>query len=157
MRLASSTREPDEVEHLRLLVPTKLVGVSSFQPTLRQLAARGPAAGLPLRLEVQRGRVAAFATGAFADDVRKSSGPGSHLLGLVQAKHAWLASLVAFGARAVLLQVTGGSADKPTHGVNLGLAGLGEAILAYECAGETEAPTPMRLVSRPGSGPKPAA
>lgn len=139
MRLASSSREPDEVEHLSLLVPTKLVGVSSFQPALRQLAARGPAAGLPLRLAVQRGRVAAFATGAFADEVRKCSGPGSHLLGLVQTKHAWLAPLVAFGARAVLLQITGGSPDKPTYGVNLALTGLGEAILALK-AKDTEGP-----------------
>ena len=156
MRLASSSREPDEVEHLRLLVPTKLVGVSAFQPTLRQLAARGPAAGLPLRLEVQRGRVAAFATDASTNEPATGS-PDGRLLGLVQAKHAWLAPLVAYGARAVLLQVTGGSADKPTHGVNLALTGLGEAILAYERAGGAEAPTPMRLASRPGSGPKPAA
>ena len=103
-----------------LAVPTKLVGTSAFQPALRALRASRAPAGLPLRLAVDRGRIAVFA--------------GERLLGLVQPKHGWLTPLVAHGASAVLLRVTGDPARGHTLGVNVAFTGLGDAIRAVERA-----------------------
>ena len=103
-----------------LALPTKLVGTSAFQPALCKLRASRAPAGLPLRLAVERGRVAVFA--------------GERLLGLVQPKHGWLAPLVAHGASAVLLRVTGDPARGHTLGVNIAFTGLGDAVRAFERA-----------------------
>ena len=130
-----------------LALPTKLVGVSAFQPALRAIRASNAPAGTPLRLAVDRGRVAVF----------DGSGPCERLLGLVQPKHGWLTPLVAHGASAVLLRVTGDPARGHTLGVNVAFVGLGDAVRAYERTGGMDAPTPMRLVTRSGPGPKPAA
>ena len=103
-----------------LAVPTKLIGTSAFQPALRALRASRAPAGLTLRLAVDRGRIAVFA--------------GERLLGLVQPKHGWLTPLVAHGASAVLLRVTGDPARGHTLGVNVAFTGLGDAIRAVERA-----------------------
>ena len=95
------------------------------------LRASGAPAGLPLRLAVDRGRVAVFA--------------GERLLGLVQPKHGWLAPLVAHGASAVLLRVTGDPARGHTLGVNIAFTGLGDAVRAFErAAAEQRASAPRR-------------
>ena len=126
-----------------LALPTKLVGTSAFQAALRDLRASRAPVGTPLRLAVEHGRVAVFA--------------GERLLGLVQPKHGWLTPLVAHGASAVLLRVTGDPARGHTLGANVAFVGLGDAVRAYERSGGMDAPTPMRLVTRSGPGPKPAA
>lgn len=107
-----------------LAVPTKLVGTSAFQPALRALRASRAPAGFPLRLAVDRGRIAVFVDGNVNE----------RLLGLVQPKHGWLTPLVAHGASAVLLRVTGDPARGHTLGVNVAFTGLGDAIRAFEHA-----------------------
>ena len=154
VRLALPARPDTEVGDgeacggiIAFAIPTKLVGTSAFQASLRALRATRAPAGTPLRLSVDRGRVAVFADGR----------SGGRLLGLVQPKHAWLAPLVGHGATAVLLRVTGDPERGHTLGVNVALVGLGEAVRACERAGGVDVGSAMRLVARPDPGPKPAA
>lgn len=90
-------------------IPTKLVGVKSFQEAIRALRDSGAAFGLRLAL-VERGGRLAVVWGA------------QHVLGYIQEKHEpWLRPLAGLGVELRLIAVTGREEDGQTLGVNLAI------------------------------------
>ena len=115
-----------------LAIPTKLANVSLSQPAIAKIAGRMEAEGtayLPCRIfvgETLGGRPEIV----ILAETEKGKGWTLQGLGFIQDKHAaWLAPLVASGAvRVYVTAVTGGTADKPTRGVNVVLAGCADAL-----------------------------
>lgn len=101
-------------------VPTKLVNTKQFQQNLAEVRQLAPALA---ELEVKPDPV----------EIGKLMVVwGGDILGHVQSKHVeWLRPLLATRQlRFFLLQVTGGTKDKPTLGANVVIAGIPAAIEA---------------------------
>ena len=98
-------------------IPSKLEGTSRFQENICYMLARLDDATRHLDAEVMPGG-------------RVAVGFGMYTLGFVQKKHeCWVRPLVEAGPCLFdLLQVTGGTPDKPTRGVNIAICNLAEAI-----------------------------
>lgn len=109
-------------------VPTKLEGTSQFHENIAFAAARLDRYSRKLTAEI-------------TEDGRVAIGFGMYRLGYIQSKHAcWVRPLVESGyVLFYLLQVTGGTAGKPTRGVNLCIYNLAEAIQHYAARMEPEA------------------
>jgi hypothetical protein len=109
----------------RFAVPSKLVGTSRFQENIAYVLPRLDLASRNLRAHV-------------TPDGRVAVGFGIYTLGFVQKKHeCWVRPLVEAGPCLFdLLQVTGGTKEKPTYGVNICIHNLAEAIQA--CASRME-------------------
>ena len=115
-------------------IPSKLEETKQFQKNI--------AYALP-RLD----RVSRNLCADITEDGRIAVGFGMYTLGYVQKKHeCWVRPLVEAGpCFFYLLQVTGGTKDKPTRGVNVCIYNLAEAVQA--CAARMDLERFARLVS----------
>lgn len=129
-----------------LRIPSKLAGVSGLQDRIATAAGLMGTTSLPTVLHVtpaldgQPSRIAILAAphGDNRDETRARR--GAVLLGYIQAKHeAWLGPLLqASGAGTVtregtpvrvrITAVTGGTAERPTRGVNVEILGVPVAV-----------------------------
>lgn len=101
-------------------LPTKLVGTKAFQENLRLVRELAPAVA---ELEAKPDP---------AEPGEIMVVWGGNILGHLQAKHVgWVRPLLATRKlRFFLLQITGGTQDKPTCGVNVVIAGIPAALEA---------------------------
>lgn len=115
-------------------VPSKLAGTSRFQDNIAYALLRLDASSRSLRAHV-------------TPDGCVAVGFGMYTLGFVQKKHeCWVRPLVEAGPCLFdLLQVTGGTEEKPTCGVNICIYNLAEAIQV--CASRMELDAFARLVA----------
>lgn len=122
-KLAEALRFLNDVGARSFAVPTKLVGVREHRQTLRAISQE-PNLGRWERLIL----VATTHDGTDAIDAYWHGAP----VGQLQRKHVrWLLPLLGTGkVRCHVLQITG--LDQHTHGCNVALSGLADALDVYE-------------------------
>lgn len=135
------------------VVPSALEGVAAIGPQerLQLLAGELRVERRPVRLRLKLLR------GDGGDEVAVLSGSGP--VGYLRRKHvAWVRPLLHHGLQVYALRVTGGTEDKPTRGLNVVIAGIEQALDAYEAAQEERRRTQQLvhsvLNSRPAISPK---
>lgn len=108
-----------------LAIPTKLIGVRACQTAIRALAASGAPFGFRLEMRAAPGEDG-------EPHIEVSVGlPGQpvRVLGHVQQKHLpWMNPLLPLGLECRLIRVTGDAARGHTHGVNVAVTGIDEAL-----------------------------